>query len=362
MMIIIPKKDNYDEEFACWVLLLLAQVMHMPLVLQNSSHLQISLDKLIHRGHCGGLFYHNSLAWTKVVKRIHNIVFSQAPQSTGLSRKMEDNVGAETLVEVLDEKQRKKKPRTAIITGVARPTGIGRTLVYRYLEKGYQVIGSDLRELDDGDQQKTSSVMSAKKLPLDRFHFVQADIQDPSQAKRIVEEAVHHFGNHIHVLVNNAARANANLDMDRIKSFADTIATNLNGAFYLSECVIPYMPPGESSIIHISSTRALQSEPFTEGYSAAKAGLCGLTHSQAITLAGKVRVNAVLPGWINTNPLGKSALRPEDHQWHPVGRVGVPNDVALLCLFLSDEECSGFITGQQFVVDGGATKKMVYPE
>lgn len=82
---------------------------------------------------------------------------------------------------------------------------------------------------------------------------------------------------------------------------------------------------------------------------------------QAITLAGKVRVNAVLPGWINTDP-SDEALRPEDHAWHPVGRVGVPRDVADLCLFLCDDGRAGFITGQEFVIDGGTTKKMVYPE
>jgi NAD(P)-dependent dehydrogenase (short-subunit alcohol dehydrogenase family) len=73
-------------------------------------------------------------------------------------------------------------------------------------------------------------------------------------------------------------------------------------------------------------------------------------------------VNAVLPGWINTDPNGDSVLRPEDHAWHPAGRVGRPEDVAEMCLFLCDDEKAGFITGQEFVVDGGVTKKMIYPE
>ena len=75
-----------------------------------------------------------------------------------------------------------------------------------------------------------------------------------------------------------------------------------------------------------------------------------------------MRVNAVLPGWINTDPSGDLVLRPEDHAWHPAGRVGKPKDVAEMCLFLCDNEKAGFITGQEFVVDGGVTKKMVYPE
>lgn len=92
--------------------------------------------------------------------------------------------------------------------------------------------------------------------------------------------------------------------------------------------------------------------------------LCDVVHLrwQAITFAGKVRVNAVLPGWINTDEGGESALRPEDHIWHPVGRVGVPRDVVEMCLFLCDEHRASFLTGQEFVVDGGVSKKMVYPE
>jgi NAD(P)-dependent dehydrogenase (short-subunit alcohol dehydrogenase family) len=192
---------------------------------------------------------------------------------------------------------------------------------------------------------------------------VHADISDPGKIKLAVKEAVEWFGGCIHVLINNAARTKTILDdEDPMKAFAETIAANLNGAYYLSEAVLPCMPPGLSSIINISSTRALQSEPNTAAYSASKAGLCGLTHSQAITLAGRVRVNAVLPGWINTDPAGEAALRDEDHRWHPVGRVGIPQDIAEMCLFLADEKRSGFITGQEFVVDGGVTKKMVYPE
>jgi NAD(P)-dependent dehydrogenase (short-subunit alcohol dehydrogenase family) len=82
---------------------------------------------------------------------------------------------------------------------------------------------------------------------------------------------------------------------------------------------------------------------------------------QAISLAGKVRVNAILPGWINTDDAGDGVLRPQDHAWQPVGRVGIPEDVAQMCLFLCDDERAGFITGQEFVVDGGVSKKMVYP-
>ncbi|BBN11080.1 hypothetical protein MPTK1_5g08870 [Marchantia polymorpha subsp. ruderalis] len=253
--------------------------------------------------------------------------------------------------------------RCAIITGVARSTGIGRILVHHFLKNGYKVVGADVKELELKVTEGRFEEDPIVKHSADRFYFVRADISDPLQAKRIVDEAIEKFGGAIHVLINNAGITNPMLaEENRIKAFADTIAVNLNGAYYMSQCVLPYMPAGQSSIIHMASTRALQSEPNTEGYAASKAGLCGLSHAQAITLAGRVRVNAVLPGWINTDPSGDAALRPEDHEWHPAGRVGVPNDVAHLCFFLCDSERAGFITGQEFVIDGGATKKMVYPE
>ena len=126
----------------------------------------------------------------------------------------------------------------------------------------------------------------------------------------------------------------------------------------MCEALIPHMAPG-ASIINISSTRALMSEPNTEAYGSSKAGLLGLTHALSQSLAGRVRVNAILPGWIDTT--GGKDLRPEDHEWHAAGRVGTPEDVAEMCVFLASPK-SGFITGQEFVLDGGVTKKMIYPE
>lgn len=127
----------------------------------------------------------------------------------------------------------------------------------------------------------------------------------------------------------------------------------------MCEALVPHMSPTGGSIINISSTRALMSEPNNEAYAASKAGLLGLTRALSQTLAGKVRVNAVLPGWIDTS--AGADLSPTDHAWHAAGRVGVPEDVAEMCLFLAGP-AAGFITGQEFVVDGGVTKKMIYPE
>lgn len=245
-----------------------------------------------------------------------------------------------------------EKKRCAIITGVARPHGIGRHLVYGFMKQGYNIVGVDV----------VKPMQEDERIGGGNFHFVQADVGVVTEAERIVNEAVQRYGDKINVLVNNAAKLPHSGASDPLKEFTDTIAVNLVGAFALSQFVVPHMPPGDASIVHISSTRAHQSEPGTAGYSASKAGLCGLTHSQAISLAGKVRVNAVLPGWINTDEAGEEALRPEDHAWHPVGRVGVTQDVVEMCLFLCDERRAGFLTGQEFVVDGGVSKKMVYPE
>jgi NAD(P)-dependent dehydrogenase (short-subunit alcohol dehydrogenase family) len=102
------------------------------------------------------------------------------------------------------------------------------------------------------------------------------------------------------------------------------------------------------------------SESNTEAYSASKAGLLGLTHALSVSLAGKVRVNSILPGWIDTSG-GTVTLSEEDHAFHPAGRVGTPEDVAEMCVFLAGPH-AGFITGQELVVDGGVTKRMIYPE
>ena len=120
-------------------------------------------------------------------------------------------------------------------------------------------------------------------------------------------------------------------------------------------------------IINISSTRAIQSEPHTEAYAAAKGGLLALTHALAVSLGPEIRVNAICPGWIETGPWQKTSRRrvPDhrevDRAQHPVGRVGEPADIAALVAFLAGPQC-GFITGEPIVVDGGMTRKMIYAE
>jgi hypothetical protein len=138
------------------------------------------------------------------------------------------------------------------------------------------------------------------------------------------------------------------------------IDTNLTAAFLLARAAERPLRKAHGSIVLIASTRASMSEANTESYSASKGGLVALTHALAISLGPEVRVNCISPGWIATKDYG--ALRRKDHAQHPAGRVGKPDDIAEITAFLLDDKRSGFVTGANFVVDGGMTRKMIYVE
>ncbi len=138
----------------------------------------------------------------------------------------------------------------------------------------------------------------------------------------------------------------------------DILSANLSSVFYCSKEAASLMKDKGGSIINMASTRATMSEPNTEAYSASKGGIASLTHSLAITLSKYgIRVNSVSPGWIQTEEY--ESLREIDHTQHPANRVGKPEDIAKACLFLADPD-NDFITGEDLVVDGGMTKKMIY--
>jgi NAD(P)-dependent dehydrogenase (short-subunit alcohol dehydrogenase family) len=202
-----------------------------------------------------------------------------------------------------------------------------------------------------------------KAIQRNQFVFAKANISVESEVSEAIQKIFRQFGrDKVHALVNNAAISSpyltATTPEERINQWRNYINVNLTGAFIVTELLYPHLVEG-SAIVHISSTRAHQSEPYCEGYAASKAGLLGLTHSQAISFASqKIRVNCILPGWIDTNNYPASEA---DRQWHCVGRIGTPKDISELSLFLCDSTRSGFITGQEFVVDGGVTKKMIYP-
>jgi NAD(P)-dependent dehydrogenase (short-subunit alcohol dehydrogenase family) len=136
------------------------------------------------------------------------------------------------------------------------------------------------------------------------------------------------------------------------------IGTNLTSTFLLVRAAEPMLRVSQGAVVTIASTRAHMSEPHTEAYAASKGGLLALTHALAISLGPDVRVNCISPGWILTKG---PAPTQEEHAFHPAGRVGVPTDIAALAAFLLGPE-SGFITGGEFIVDGGVTRRMIYPE
>ena len=153
------------------------------------------------------------------------------------------------------------------------------------------------------------------------------------------------------VIVTGAARGIGRAVAGRLR------ATNLTATFLLAKVAESDLRRARGAIVTIASTRAHMSEPNTLAYSASKGGLAALTHALAMTMAPQVRVNCVSPGWIDTGRHGP--LKPGDHAQHPVGRVGVPDDVAAAVTYLLSEEAA-FVTGAELIVDGGMTRKMIY--
>jgi len=248
--------------------------------------------------------------------------------------------------------------KTVFVTGGAQ--GIGLCIVKRFCEEGASVFFCDI------DPEAGKEAESSLKKDGFNVSFINADVGIISDVNKTISE-IKSKTKSLNVLINNAGIGDRKSLLERtVEEWDRIINVNLRAGYLFTSGLLEIMPE-YSSIINISSTRALQSEPNTEPYSASKAGLLGLTHSLAISLAPKnIRVNCILPGWIETIEWQKSSKKgipkhsKEDNLQHPAGRVGIPDDVAYLCLFLADSKKAGFITGQNFVVDGGMTKKMIY--
>jgi NAD(P)-dependent dehydrogenase (short-subunit alcohol dehydrogenase family) len=248
--------------------------------------------------------------------------------------------------------------RVVLITGGAQ--GIGRGIAQAVLGAGGSVMIGDL------DTQAGRACLAEWNVGR-RAGFRRLDVSREASVRRWVDAALHQFG-HIDGLVNNAGIADPHRGPITELSLYDWnryLATNLTGAFLCSKHALPFLAQAQGAIVNIASTRALQSEPDTEGYAASKGGLLALSHALAVSAGPAVRVNAILPGWIATDDWRKRATRQapqldqQDHAQHPAGRVGTPQDVGLLSVYLLSAQ-SGFVTGQSFVLDGGMTVKMQY--
>lgn len=184
-------------------------------------------------------------------------------------------------------------------------------------------------------------------------HFV-GDIADKAVLEAFAKEITENYGR-VDVLVNNALPITRGIEKCSYEEFEYALAVGVTAPFYLTKLFAPVFADG-ASVINISSSRDRMSQPQTESYTAAKGGIAALTHALAVSLSGKVRVNSISPGWIDTT--GSTFTGPDAVQ-QPAGRVGHPLDIANMVLFLASEK-AGFITGENICIDGGMTKLMVY--
>lgn len=222
------------------------------------------------------------------------------------------------------------KDKIVVVTGGAR--GIGLCIAEKYRENGAHVCVIDR---------------------LEGPHFV-GDIGDKGTLERFAEEVISEHGR-VDYLINNAMPLMKGIDDCGYEDFEYALRVGVTAPFYLAKLFSHHFGKG-ASIVNISSSRDRMSQPQTESYTAAKGGIAALTHALAVSFAGKVRVNSISPGWIDTN---FSVYEGADAAQQPAGRVGNPMDIANLVMFLCSDK-AGFITGENICVDGGMTRQMIY--
>ena len=184
-------------------------------------------------------------------------------------------------------------------------------------------------------------------------HFV-GDIGNQAVLEQFAGQVIERYGR-VDVLINNAPPAFRGIDECTYEQFQQALSVGVTAPFYLSKLFAPYFAPG-ASILNISSSRDRMSQPQSESYTAAKGGIAALTHALAVSFAGKVRVNSISPGWIDT---AYTVYEGPDAIQQPAGRVGNPMDIANMALFLASDK-AGFITGENICIDGGQTRLMIY--
>lgn len=222
------------------------------------------------------------------------------------------------------------RDKVVVITGGAG--GIGKCIAEEFTKEGAHVCIIDCAPGD---------------------HYV-GDIGNQSVLEDFAQTVIKKY-NRVDVLVNNAPPDFIGIHSCSYDQFQHALAVGVTAPFYLSKLFLPYFAPG-ASIINISSSRDRMSQPQSESYTAAKGGIAALTHALAVSFAGKVRVNSISPGWIDT---AYTVYEGPDAFQQPAGRVGNPLDIASMVLFLASDK-AGFITGENICIDGGQTKLMIY--
>ena len=220
--------------------------------------------------------------------------------------------------------------KVAVVTGGAR--GIGKAIAEQLRAEGAKVCIIDL-------------------LPND--YFV-GDLAEQAVLERFAQKVLADHG-HVDILVNNALPLMKGIETCSYEEFNYALRVGVTAPFYLTKLFAPYFAPG-AAIVNISSSRDRMSQPQTESYTAAKGGISALTHALAVSLRGKVRVNSISPGWIDTD---YTVYQGPDAVQQPAGRVGNPMDIAHMVLYLCSDK-AGFITGENICIDGGMTRQMIY--
>jgi len=245
------------------------------------------------------------------------------------------------------------KDKIIYITGGAK--GLGKAMVTLFCKSGADVTFCDI---DEVESHKLYNELSSYKCS---FHVV--DISDAFELEKSVNKLLAEKGN-IDIIINNAGVSIFNSILDTtVEDFDKVLDINLRPAFITARTLAKHREKNTylntyGRIINISSTRYLMSEPNSESYAASKGAITSLTHALALSLSKyKITVNSISPGWIETG--NYDLLNPQDHSQHPSGRVGKPDDIARMCLFLCHPD-NDFINGQNIVIDGGMTKKMIY--
>ena len=222
------------------------------------------------------------------------------------------------------------KDKVAVITGGAQ--GIGRCIAEEFRKAGATVCVIDKQQGD---------------------YFV-GDLADKETLEQFAKEVIEKHG-HVDFLINNALPLMKGITECSYEEFQHALSVGVTAPFYLAKLFAPHFSEG-AAIVNISSSRDRMSQPQTESYTAAKGGIAALTHALAVSLSGKVRVNSISPGWIDT---AYTVYEGPDAVQQPAGRVGNPMDIASMVLFLCSDK-AGFITGENICIDGGMTRQMIY--